>query len=681
MRRKEVHVLLISAILMVVLGSSSLATVTWLDPQLEIARPLIGPNTTLPPATSSVPYVEPAEPAKSLGQTFALGTTWYDYQHNGTCEKMVALSPKGGVHFCWMNGYQAQALDRHIFYNYYNPTIGDLSWPGSGFGPLDQGERAGYATCSVFSEAHGTMGGQAVAAYHGRATAVADWLTEVSFDFMEGSGAFQAFTIDNLAPPIDPLIWPHVTVDNQDFIHVVSCESEDAVVYQVIAYARSEDGGYSYTTFEAIDTIATIPQCVAASPVSNKVGITYTKSAFDLLSLGPYDGLLVSQMNNDIVLIESEDGTTWDFSNKQNITSLIEPDSSRYPDTTYANGDTMRAYCDVSLLYDMNDDAHVAFTTRGFWFDASLYSPPPNTASDSFAVVGITLDASVIWHWSEAYDTITVVADGWYVPGDTAGNAGSGAWRSTVDRPSLGLDPNTGNIYCVYVRCPQGDTSGGPIPGHGWSNGEIYCSVSTDGGLNWSEGTNLTNTPSEDCTMGNCFDEDYPSLAAVVNDTLHVIYIEDKDAGGVVQTAPQEGAWTENPVKYLKVPASEVATTPLLPNYAFHVSPSGTGVEEPCLVSGQVPEKYALDQNYPNPFNPETAIRFHMPQAGQVSLRIYNVTGQLVRELTDGHRETGSYQVRWDGQNDQNQLVPSGIYFCRMTAGQYTSTRKLALIK
>ena len=148
MRRKEVYVLLISVIVTVVLGSSSLATVTWLDPQLEIARPFIGPNTPLPQTTSSAPYVEPAEPAKSLGQTFVLGTTWYDYQHNGTCEKMVALSPSGGVHFSWMNGYQANAVDRHIFYNYYNPTIGDLSWPGSGFGPVDQGDRGGYTNLS-----------------------------------------------------------------------------------------------------------------------------------------------------------------------------------------------------------------------------------------------------------------------------------------------------------------------------------------------------------------------------------------------------------------------------------------------------------------------------------------------------------------------------------------------------
>jgi hypothetical protein len=291
----------------------------------------------------------------------------------------------------------------------------------------------------------------------------------------------------------------------------------------------------------------------------------------------------------------------------------------------------------------------------------------------------------MIWHWSEEHDTLTVIADGWYDVGDPDAGAnetrGSGAWRSTCDRPSLGQDPVTGYLYCTYVRCTEGDTSGGPIPSHGFANGEIYCSVSTDGGLNWSEPTNLTQTPSPNCASGSCFDEDYASLAEVVNDTLHIFWVEDKDAGGVVQTAPQEGRWTENPVKYQKVPASLVTPgPPFVPNYAFHVGPS-TAVQEPCLVDGTVPVSYGLSQNYPNPFNPDTQIRFDVPRAGSVRLAIYNVAGQLVRELSDGRREAGSYEIRWNGQNSDGQLVPSGIYFCRMTAGGFTATKKMALIK
>ena len=94
-----------------------------------------------------------------------------------------------------------------------------------------------------------------------------------------------------------------------------------------------------------------------------------------------------------------------------------------------------------------------------------------------------------------------------------------------------------------------------------------------------------------------------------------------------------------------------------------------------------VPDKFELSQNYPNPFNPETAIWFDIPRAGQVSLRIYNVTGQLLRELADGHWEAGSYEVRWDGRDEVGREAASGVYFCRMKAVDFGKTIKMMLLR
>jgi len=671
----KLSILCITIASILTLCGSALATVTIVEnPEMWLEAPLFGPNSELPAIPGGIPYTESAEYKDApLGPTYTLGTTWYDYQHNGSIDKMIHLNADGGVHFCWMNGLQAQATDRHIYYNYFNPTTGALGWPDVGY-QVDQGDRAGYTTLTAFSS------GEAVVAYHATDVPSGDFNSEMAYDFLPGFGAFQLTDVDNLAG-WNETIWPHVTVCSQDFIHVMSCENRETS-WQRIAYARSEDGGMTYTDFANVDTVMSISQVVSASPVSNKVGIAYPRSQFDPVNLGPYDGLLVSQLNNGIALIESDDGVTWDFNDEQDITNYVEPDSSYYPDSAYANGDTLRAYCDVSLLYDYNDYAHVAFTTRYLGFDARLAAPP-----DSFAIAGMSLDASIIWHWSEEHDTLTVVAEGWYDVGDPDVGAneyrGAGAWRSTVDRPSLGIDPGTGFLYCVYLKNPEGDTSGGPIPSHGFGNGEVYCAVSTDGGLNWSEGTNLTNTPSVNAFPGSCMDEDYPSLARTINDTLHVFYVEDKDAGGVVMTAPQEGTWTENPVKYLKVPADLVPPgPPHVNNYNFHVVPgSGSGVQEPTMVDGTVPGDYTLHQNYPNPFNPQTTIRFDLAQDGPVKIEVYNVTGQLVRRLVETDRQAGSYQVVWNGRNDDRQLVPSGIYFCRMTAGSFSEIRKMALIK
>ncbi len=89
-----------------------------------------------------------------------------------------------------------------------------------------------------------------------------------------------------------------------------------------------------------------------------------------------------------------------------------------------------------------------------------------------------------------------------------------------------------------------------------------------------------------------------------------------------------------------------------------------------------------LEQNYPNPFNPTTTIRYSIAEAGQVSLRVYNVAGQLVRTLVNTVQSPGQVRpVRWNGLNSTGQSVSSGVYFYRLTADGYTRTRKMVVIK
>ncbi len=87
-------------------------------------------------------------------------------------------------------------------------------------------------------------------------------------------------------------------------------------------------------------------------------------------------------------------------------------------------------------------------------------------------------------------------------------------------------------------------------------------------------------------------------------------------------------------------------------------------------------DRFALDQNYPNPFNPSTTIRYTLARRGQVSLDVYNVVGELVRNLVRGTQEAGSYQLRFDGSN-----LASGVYFCRLVAGGAVQTKRLMLLR
>jgi hypothetical protein len=95
----------------------------------------------------------------------------------------------------------------------------------------------------------------------------------------------------------------------------------------------------------------------------------------------------------------------------------------------------------------------------------------------------------------------------------------------------------------------------------------------------------------------------------------------------------------------------------------------------------KVPKTPGLHQNYPNPFNASTEIRYHIPVDGHVSLKIYNTLGQQVRTLMDSVQPAGKHITDWDGQDERAQEVASGLYFCRLQAGDFTKTIKMVLVK
>jgi hypothetical protein len=86
---------------------------------------------------------------------------------------------------------------------------------------------------------------------------------------------------------------------------------------------------------------------------------------------------------------------------------------------------------------------------------------------------------------------------------------------------------------------------------------------------------------------------------------------------------------------------------------------------------------------YPNPFNPKTTIAYSIRERGAVALRIYSVSGRLVRTLVNGVQtpRAGGYAVEWDGRNNAGAAVASGVYLCRLTAGNFSETRKLVLLR
>ncbi|HOT40126.1 MAG TPA: T9SS type A sorting domain-containing protein, partial [Candidatus Syntrophosphaera thermopropionivorans] len=94
-----------------------------------------------------------------------------------------------------------------------------------------------------------------------------------------------------------------------------------------------------------------------------------------------------------------------------------------------------------------------------------------------------------------------------------------------------------------------------------------------------------------------------------------------------------------------------------------------------------LPAVTELKGNFPNPFNPSTTIAYSVKNTAPVSIDIFNVKGQLVRTLVNEVKTAGNYKIVFDGLDNNHRPLASGIYFCRMQAGDYRQTHKMLMLK
>ncbi len=112
-------------------------------------------------------------------------------------------------------------------------------------------------------------------------------------------------------------------------------------------------------------------------------------------------------------------------------------------------------------------------------------------------------------------------------------------------------------------------------------------------------------------------------------------------------------------------------------SYSYTIDTSGavTGINSG---NGIVPNVFSLEQNYPNPFNPGTVIKYSIPTAGIVSLKVYDIMGREVKTLVNGNQNTGSYSVSF---NPSESGLPGGVYFCKLISGSFVKTLKMIYLK
>jgi hypothetical protein len=98
-------------------------------------------------------------------------------------------------------------------------------------------------------------------------------------------------------------------------------------------------------------------------------------------------------------------------------------------------------------------------------------------------------------------------------------------------------------------------------------------------------------------------------------------------------------------------------------------------------LSDAQPKTFKLFSNFPNPFNPDTWINYQLPQDGPVTIKIYNINGQLIITLVDEEQTAGAHSVTWDGLDLSGSPAASGVYFCQLRSAQAVETIKMILVR
>jgi len=627
-----------------------------------------------------------------IGDTFTAGYTYYDYQHNGTAGKMIYTDDYGYVHVVWMRGLTNQVAGaRHAYYNFWDPSTEEFFFQVGGIpsGQLvNSSNRAGYVCMTghpegwVFPAFHDIVSSQGANAH-----------SAASMDFMPGLGAF---TTTQATPWLYEggvnieIIWPKIAIGIDSTIHMVSTENPASGVAgdpQRIYYSRgmptwdNEGAGIQIewddmgdgTAFLEIDTVMVIAPLVVTSKISNRVAILWSKSRDDLNEIEPGP----SQYNNDLYAMISEDGGL-NWAPEFNITDFAYPDlDCASGDTAVCNRDTFRVYTDMTAIFDGEDVLHTCFTTCYLYELEGL----------------INIVFSDIWHWDEQYQEFANVVHGWYdLESDSAQWVDPGAWQRHVHRPNLSLDWETGYLYCSYQRYEPEETSEA-----GWPQANAYITFSRNCGRSWAAGIDVTATNGGvNAPAGQSLSERDITLnekITYVNGVgyIDMLYILDLDAGGIPQ---EEGTATNNPVKFQRIPIDELTWQLHDPYYpALHVDSTGfpgrdfpldPNAVAPCGITsvgdyGQSlrPESFRLYQNYPNPFNPTTNIVFDLVRDARVTLKVYNVQGQIVSTLYDNQTmNAGAHTVAFDASN-----LASGVYIYHVAVDGVTATKKMVLMK
>jgi len=487
-----------------------------------------------------------------------VGSTYYDYQHNCSMGHQVEHRGTDYVHIDWMD-QQGNVLGsgRGGAVQSYDLTECDLVFTSQKTFTADYG---GYVNMEA------AQNGCAIPTAHEGADADSQ-RPRAYFDFCI-TGPLGTFTSDyptdiygwyqnNGTGTANMNLWPIIEwhLGGADpILHMVTAESGGAAGDpQTLSYYRRVGaygaGSGTWSSQKLIDTAMNINPVLATSPATGKVAIVWNRPA-DYVGDNVADW---GQYANDVWYATSTDyGASFlagTGSVHHQVKTLATPGANV---TKYDPMSDWKAYCDMGALITSDENLHIVWGCRRWTDTTSLFRRQ-----------------SAIFHWSEDVPNIrTVVKADW----DTGGTCVMYAWGS--DAAKMSIAECDAKLYVLYTQfgntaAPCADYSSNKKV----MNGELFMTVSNNNGLNWDAPQNLTNSPSPLCADGDCNSDYWASMArygrvdangcegiSAGTDVLDVVYINDKSAGGCVQT--ESGIWTTNPVMWFATPCRDAVEEP-----------------------------------------------------------------------------------------------------------------------
>ena len=410
---------------------------------------------------------------------------------------------------------------------------------------------------------------------------------------------------------------------------------------------------------------------------------------------------IVGGSSSTPVLLQPSDGSTV-YSTTPTLTWRVEGSTLgwdsyklQYREGT-SGGWTTKTISDINSYSYTFPDNVLTFGTTYQW-QVELYNSGSSSGGgyvgpQSFTVYGDTASFTIIQ--SSPYDGATNITTSpslyWYISGVSAGIIGYTVYYTPYADPSQ--DPSIAHVSSgtdtyvdltnlnggtTYKWRVKASTANGDDKYSGWFS---FTTEANNGTVQPKVGSPIN---SIGISTSNAVLSWHTPVSAPQGQTYTVEYSQDKSFSNakVINNVNSE---------YVKVSGLNTG------DYYWRVKGvnskgesfySGTGTFKVTSVTGVdnaenlIPKTFEVSQNYPNPFNPSTVIRYAIPKAAHVTVRIYNSLGQQIRTLVNSEKDAGTYNVQWNGMDNNGNKVSSGIYIYRVTAGPNIKSMKMILLK